>query len=152
MSFESPHPATGGNPKYKGFPVPAEYEEMFEPGMIELRDDVQTDKQAQARRTLCGYYAMIANLDDNVGRILDWLDQTGQANETLVVFFSDHGDMMGSQGLWHKQVPYDESIRIPVMLRFPQGLEEDKVYNGICLLYTSPSPRDGLLSRMPSSA
>ena len=131
LSFESPHPGTGGNPKYKGFPVPAEYEEMFEPGMIELRDNVPTDKQAQARQTLCGYYAMIANLDDNVGRILDWLDQTGQANETLVVFFSDHGDMMGSQGLWHKQVPYDESIRVPVIFRLPKVLDEGKVYTGM---------------------
>ena len=99
--------------------------------MIELRDNVPTDKQAQARQTLCGYYAMIANLDDNVGRILDWLDQTGQANETLVVFFSDHGDMMGSQGLWHKQVPYDESIRIPVIFRLPKALDEGKVYAGM---------------------
>ena len=131
LSVESPHPGTGGNPKYEGFPVPSQYEEMFEPSMIELRDNVPTDKQAQARQTLCGYYAMIANLDDNVGRILDWLDQTGQIDQTLIVFFSDHGDMMGSQGLWHKQVPYDESIRIPVILRLPEVLDESKVYTGL---------------------
>ena len=131
LSMESPHPGTGGNPKYEGFPAPSEYEERFEPGRIRLRDNVPSDKRNQAGQRLCGYYAMIANLDYNVGRILDWLDQTGQSQQTLVVFFSDHGDMMGNQGLWSKQAPYDESIRIPVMLRFPQGLEEGKVYSGM---------------------
>ena len=116
LSVESPHPGAGGNPKYEGFPVPSEYEERFEPGRIRLRDNVPSDKRDQAGQRLCGYYAMIANLDYNVGRILDWLDQTDQSQQTLVVFFSDHGDMLGSHAQWGKSSPWEEAIRIPFII------------------------------------
>ncbi|MDP6110804.1 MAG: sulfatase [Planctomycetota bacterium] len=131
LSVEAPHPGAGGDPKFPGHPVPEKYEEMFDPASIELRANVPKEVEDRARQKLCGYYAMIANLDDNIGRVLKWLDGSGQAENTLVVFFSDHGDMMGSQGRMNKEVPYEESIHVPLIARLPSALPAGRVYDGI---------------------
>ncbi|MDA0837276.1 MAG: sulfatase [Planctomycetota bacterium] len=131
LSVEAPHPGAGGNPKFPGHPVPQQYEEMFDPEAISLRGNVPADFEDQARQKLCGYYAMIANLDDNVGRVLDWLEKSGQAENTLVVYLSDHGDMMGSHGRMNKQVPYEESIHIPLIFRMPTVLNSGSTYEGL---------------------
>ncbi|MBI2190596.1 MAG: sulfatase [Planctomycetes bacterium] len=68
---------------------------------------------------LRGYYAHVTALDEQFGRLMTALEETGQVDNTLVVFTSDHGDMLGSQGLTNKQLPYDESIRVPLLARWP---------------------------------
>ncbi len=65
------------------------------------------------------YYGMVKEVDDNVGRLLARLDELGQAANTLVVFLSDHGEMMGSHGMGSKMVFYEESVRVPLLMRFP---------------------------------
>ncbi|MEO2005963.1 MAG: sulfatase-like hydrolase/transferase, partial [Candidatus Poribacteria bacterium] len=70
-------------------------------------------------------YAHCSALDDCVGRLLATLDDLGIADDTIFVFTSDHGDMIGSQGLWKKQNPWDESIRIPLLIRYPALLGRD---------------------------
>ena len=65
------------------------------------------------------YYAAITGLDEQFGRLLDGLDQLGLAEDTIVVLSADHGDMMGSHGLMGKHVWFEESIRIPLMIRIP---------------------------------
>jgi arylsulfatase A-like enzyme len=70
----------------------------------------------QAARELCGYYGAIENLDSNVGRIMAALDRLGLYSNTHVLFFSDHGDMHGSHGQFRKTIPYDESIRVPLII------------------------------------
>ncbi|MEK6795744.1 MAG: sulfatase [Spirochaetota bacterium] len=66
------------------------------------------------------YYAAISALDHNVGRILDHLEQCGIADNTIVVFTSDHGDMLFSQGAFQKVHPWEESINVPFILRYPK--------------------------------
>jgi uncharacterized sulfatase len=59
-------------------------------------------------------------MDRHIGRILDALDETGLAEDTLVVFSSDHGDLLGDHGFWWKSlVAYEESIRLPMVVRLP---------------------------------
>jgi arylsulfatase A-like enzyme len=65
------------------------------------------------------YYAMTANLDWNVGRILDALEKQGLDQETLVVFTSDHGEMFGAHGRVQKNIFYEESARVPMLMRLP---------------------------------
>ena len=72
--------------------------------------------EERTRRHLAGYCAQIENLDWNLGRILDALEETGLADNTHILFFSDHGEMMGSHGQFRKMSPYEESVRIPVIL------------------------------------
>jgi arylsulfatase A-like enzyme len=57
-----------------------------------------------------------------VGDLLQTLGETGLATNTLVIFTSDHGDLLGSQGGFNKQQPYDESIRVPLLFRWPKAL------------------------------
>ena len=107
--------------------APAKYKAMYEAEKIKLRDNVPADMQAQARRDLAGYYAHCSALDDCMADITKTLAETGQADDTIVVFTADHGDMLSSQGMQRKQKPYDESIRIPMMIRWPKGIKPAKV-------------------------
>ena len=74
---------------------------------------------AEARAWLAGYYAHCTALDDCVAALLDTLEETSLAQNTIFVFTSDHGDMLGSQGTERKQKPWDESIRVPFLLHCP---------------------------------
>ncbi|NKB71201.1 MAG: sulfatase-like hydrolase/transferase [Candidatus Latescibacteria bacterium] len=73
------------------------------------------------------YYAMVTQLDDNIGRMLDRLDELDLADNTVVVFTSDHGDMQGSHGLTNKGLPWEESSRIPLIVRVPNGVSGQAV-------------------------
>jgi arylsulfatase A-like enzyme len=95
---------------------------MFHPGKLKLRPNVPVKSEHQARKDLAGYYAHCAALDDCVGRLLTTLQETGLDRNTVVLFTSDHGDMLGSQGLHEKQKPFDESVRVPFLLRLPKTL------------------------------
>ena len=76
-------------------------------------------REAAAQARAC-YYAACSGIDDQVGRILEVLRETGQADDTLVVFTSDHGDYLGAHGLWLKGVPaFEEAYRVPLVLRGP---------------------------------
>jgi len=68
------------------------------------------------------YLAMIANVDDNLGRLLDYLEGSGLARDTIVVFTSDHGEMLGSHGRIQKMVPYAEAINVPLVMRWPRRI------------------------------
>jgi arylsulfatase A-like enzyme len=78
--------------------------------------------EAQIRRSLAGYYAHCSALDDAMGTLLDTLRETGLAENTILLFSADHGDMLGSQGAMHKQRPFDECARVPFLMRWPKGL------------------------------
>ncbi len=85
--------------------------------------------QLQAR---C-YYAMAKNVDDNVGRIMKFLDSSGLADNTIVVFTADHGEQHGSHNRVNKMVPYAESVNIPLIIRWPDkvpaGTTSDELYS-----------------------
>jgi len=82
----------------------------------------------EAQRTMVQhYYASISLIDDCVGRLLDTLDATGQAEHTVVVFVSDHGEMLGNHGLLRKpSFHYDELLRVPLLVRGP-GIRPSRV-------------------------
>jgi arylsulfatase A-like enzyme len=133
LAYEAPHPGGGGTPRSPGYPVPESYEDLLDPEVLVLRPNVPPESEDAARIQLAGYYRMIRHLDDNVGRVLAFLDESGLAESTLVVFLSDHGEMGGSQGVRHKHVPYAESVRIPMVWRWPGVLPAGAVYPGpIC--------------------
>lgn len=108
-------------PPHSPYVAPPEFRDRHDPDKIQLRPNVPpVDRiQEKARQDLAGYYAMIENLDWNVGRIQGTLSSTGLADNTILLFFSDHGDMHGSQGRILKCVPWEESIRIPFLVAGP---------------------------------
>ncbi|MCW0218736.1 MAG: sulfatase-like hydrolase/transferase, partial [Prosthecobacter sp.] len=73
------------------------------------------------------YYAAITAIDDQVGRLLKVLKETGADENTIILFTSDHGDMLGSHGLRRKRKPYDESARVPGIIRWPSHVPAGRV-------------------------
>ena len=116
---ESPYFAVlSVQPPHNPYVAPEEWMQRHTPQRVRLRANVPKIRriQEQARRDLAGYYAMIENLDWNLGRIRSALSETGQAENTHIVFFSDHGDMHGSHGQFLKTSPWEESIRVPFII------------------------------------
>lgn len=105
-------------PPHDPYVAPGEWLQRHNPADIKLRPNVPTGGRTEeiVRRELAGYYAMIENLDWNVGRIVEALRRTGQLENTHILFFSDHGDMHGSHGLFRKTMPHEESISIPLLI------------------------------------
>lgn len=99
--------------------APEKYRKMFKAEDIKLRPNVPADKVKSAKTDLAGYYAHIAALDDCMGDIVETIERAGIADNTILVFTSDHGDMIGSQGERRKQRPWDESVRVPFLIRYP---------------------------------
>ena len=102
--------------------VPAKYRSLYPTNTIQLRPNVPKAMQAQAQRMLSGYYGHCTALDECFGELRATLAEAGLEENTLLIFTSDHGDLLGSHGGRNKQQPYDESLRVPFLLRWPAGL------------------------------
>ena len=102
--------------------APEKYKAMYDPEKIQLRPNVPKEVEARTRKELAGYYAHCTALDDCFADLLATLKSTGLAENTIVLFTSDHGDMIGSHSLIRKQKPYEESARVPMLFRFPGSL------------------------------
>jgi arylsulfatase A-like enzyme len=89
---------------------------MIEHPVVASPDDPQEQRELQAT-----YYGMMAEVDDQIGRILDDLDATGDAERTIVVLTSDHGEMLGDHYLLHKLGWFDASYHVPLLVRDPRA-------------------------------
>jgi arylsulfatase A-like enzyme len=105
-----------GPPHFPLQTAPERFRELYENAEVQLPPNVPDWAAASAGRDLRGYYAHIAALDECVGRLLDRVDSTN----TIVVFTSDHGDMLWSQGLEHKLTGWEEAVRVPLLIRAPR--------------------------------
>ncbi|SHJ06062.1 sulfatase family protein [Pseudozobellia thermophila] len=112
-----------GTPHAPYHTAPEEYRRRFDPEKIQLRDNVPDSLKARARKDLAGYYAHIAAIDDMIGKIIANLKESGQYENTLILFTSDHGDLLGSHGAYKKQQPYEEAARVPMLFRIPESLK-----------------------------
>ena len=104
-------------PPHDPYVAPEDRMRDHQPADLVLRPNVPPVERIanEARRNLAGYYAMIENLDWNLGRIRATLDELGLTENTHIIFFSDHGDQHGSQGQFHKTSPWEESVRVPLI-------------------------------------
>ena len=104
-------------------PVPASFGDTFEgkPNMNRRESETWGELTLDdVRDGVAHYFAYCEQLDDQIGRILDALDATGQADDTLVAFTTDHGDMLGTHRMWIKSwMPYEEVYRMPLVVRAP---------------------------------
>lgn len=110
--------------------VPQRYLDMYDPATFSLPDyppaltaqqaAIPSCSDARRRAAKHGYYAMVSEVDDHVGRILDQLDAQGLADDTIVVFTSDHGEWLGDHMLFGKGYPGDDAVsRVPLIIRWP---------------------------------
>ncbi len=75
----------------------------------------------QVRRSRQGYYGSVSFIDEQIGRIFEALQERAMFDDTLILYTSDHGDMLGDHHLWRKTYAYEGSARIPMLLRWPKG-------------------------------
>jgi arylsulfatase A-like enzyme len=83
------------------------------------------------QRFMEDYLACVASVDDNVGRVIDWLKQRGDFDDTLLMYASDQGFFLGDHGWFDKRFMYEESLRMPFLLSYPRLLESGRVFDGI---------------------
>ncbi|HVM48921.1 MAG TPA: sulfatase [Candidatus Acidoferrum sp.] len=111
-----------GPPHDPYFTAPEKYRALYDAAQLTLRPNVPAGERPNARKILAGYYSHCTALDDCFGELRRALQETGLEENTVLVFTADHGDMLGSQGEQKKQRPWDEAIRVPLLLRWPKGL------------------------------
>jgi len=107
--------------------VPEKYKLKYNPDKVTLRPNTKIDikrllgpedAKLSPKETIANYYAAITALDEQLGRILDFLDNNKLNENTIVIFTSDHGDMLWSQGMMKKEQPFEECINIPFIIRW----------------------------------
>ena len=91
------------------------------------------------QRYLQDYLACVQSVDDNVGRLLDWLDQNGLATNTVVIYTSDQGFFLGDHGLYDKRFMYEASVRMPFLVRWP-GVAEAHATQDAMVINTDFAP------------
>ena len=120
--------------------MPIAYTSRAKPEHSELRNianffnyDDFFDEQ-KMRQAKAAYYGLTSFMDNCVGRILQALEDSGQADSTVVVYVSDHGEMLGDQGFWTKQVMYEQSAGIPMIAAGPGIPSGHEVKTGTSLV------------------
>ncbi len=118
-----------GAPHFPHDNAPEEMQRLFIPDSIKLQMNVSENLRSVARKESAGYYAHIAALDKCMGDLQRAVIEAGLSENTIFVFTSDHGEMMGSQGVrpTQKQVPWAESARVPFLLRYPARFGNQKI-------------------------
>jgi arylsulfatase A-like enzyme len=130
VNFTAPHDPRIWPPGYENkydaarLPLPANFrsEHPFDHGNARGRDELLLPFPRTAddvRQELACYYAVISHLDEQIGRIFRALDETGQRDNTLIVFTADHGLAIGSHGLIGKQNMYEHTINVPLVIAGP---------------------------------
>lgn len=118
--------------------VPEEYRQRYDPGRIDLppnllaADGNPLADGLEPGETFRSYYAAISALDDQVGRLLRELDRLDRERDTIVVFTSDHGDMLWAHGWMKKQLPHEEAVHVPLIVRCPELLPAGHTYDAPC--------------------
>jgi len=115
-----------GPPHDPYFTAPKEYQDMYDPATLFLRPNVPEIYQDSARKVIAAYYAHCTAMDKAVGDLMDAVEAAGLADNTIFVFTSDHGDMLMSKGVLKKQRPWDESIMVPLLIRYPNRLGREQ--------------------------
>lgn len=111
-------------------------EHPFDNGEMDVRDEQLAPRPRQPetiKEHLGAYYAMISHMDTQIGRLLDTLERTNKAANTIIVFAADNGLAVGSHGLLGKQNLYDHSVRVPLIMCGP-GIPEGGQADGLCYL------------------
>jgi arylsulfatase A-like enzyme len=91
----------------------------------------QALKKWKYQRYIKDYLRCVASVDDNVGRLLDYLDESGLAENTVVVYTSDQGFFLGDHGWYDKRFMYEESLRMPLLVRYPREIKPGSVSDAI---------------------
>jgi len=153
VSFVSPHfPLTAPTEfydLYKDVDLPKAYDtnpdhQLRHPVIDQMRkfwnynDYFDAQKQIEGLRN---YYGLCSFLDDNVGQVLQALEDSGESDRTQIIYTSDHGDMIGNHGIWCKSYMYEDSVGIPMTLTGP-GIEPSVNFTPVSLIDIAATVED----------
>ena len=144
VSYTAPHDPRMAPAEYvalyppEKISLPANFlpEHPFDNGEMKVRDEalLPWPRTAQAvKGEIAGYYAMITHVDHHIGRVLDALEESGHADDTIIVFSGDNGLAVGQHGLLGKQNLYEHSIRVPLIFAGP-GIQAGQRTDAMCYL------------------
>jgi arylsulfatase A-like enzyme len=160
VAYTAPHDPRTAPGKYAAMyrpdrvPLPPNFmpEHPFDNGEMKVRDEQLAPWPRTpdvVRKHIADYYAMISHLDSQIGRIIEALEQTGHADDTIVIFAGDNGLALGQHGLMGKQNVYEHSVRVPLVMSgpgLPQGVKRDAfcylhdVFPTVCEMTGVPAP------------
>jgi arylsulfatase A-like enzyme len=135
LSWNPPHPPFAD--------APPEEMKRYNPATMALRPNVKLvaehsktlESEQKLRHAQQGYYSHISAVDTEFARVLKALQDSGESEDTIVVYTSDHGEMMGSQGYMDKRLPYEESCKVPFFIRYPgvtaSGSESNILFSAV---------------------
>ena len=122
LSFNPPHAPYG--------PVPEKYKAIYQNPVEEYCENIENLSPAGTkfgdtyRKNIRDYYAAISGIDDNLGRLFTFLEESGNADNTIIVFTADHGDNLGRHDCWDpKNTPYEEAMQVPFIIRWPAKIK-----------------------------
>jgi choline-sulfatase len=107
---------------------------------IDLFNKEMPDDRIRAARQ--AYYAACTYVDTNIGKLLKVLDNTGLADDTIIVFTGDHGDMLGERGLWYKMTWFENSARVPFLVHAPKHFTPKRVSENVSTMDLLPTFAD----------
>lgn len=110
--------------------------------------------EEEIHRARAAYYGLITHIDHQIGKLIQCLKDIGQWDQTLIVFTSDHGDMLGDHYLWRKNYAYEGSARIPLIVRLPKMWREsvaEEVHEPVCLQDIMPTLLDAAGAAIPET-
>lgn len=150
------------NPPHTGYElVPDKYKEMYKDLDVEALCANRPDIPAKGtkmgdyfRKNIRNYYACVTGVDENVGRIIDMLKSNGLFDNTIVVFTSDHGICMGAHDQAGKNIFYEESMRIPMIISWPEKIKprkDDHLMIAFADLYPSLLSMMGFQKEIPET-
>ncbi|KAI5459041.1 alkaline-phosphatase-like protein [Mariannaea sp. PMI_226] len=93
----------------------------------------------QIKRAKRAYYGSVSYVDDCIGRLLDTLEGAGLAENTIIVFSGDHGDMLGERNLWYKMSYFESSVRVPMLINYPRWFQPHRVSQNVSTLDILPT-------------
>ena len=139
VSYYGPHhpytPSANWLERYtaEDLQLPTSHASEVDPDIpVPVRREKHAFTPEHTREVLAHYYAWISQIDAGIGRLLETLDELGLAERTLVVFTSDHGDMAARHRMWTKgQLGYDDTLRVPLILRLPGVLPSGRREAGL---------------------
>lgn len=160
VAFQTPHDPWQAPPEYhamydpEDMPLPAAFmpEHPFDNGMLRIRDEMLAPFPRTPeiiRKHTADYHATMTHTDSQIGRIMEALEKSGQAENTIVIFASDNGYAVGRHGLIGKQNLYEPALRVPLVIAgpgIPKGETRDQltylydIYPTLCDLAALPVP------------
>lgn len=114
-------------PPHDPYGAPAKYAALYDPKTVSVRPNWVEGTRGAGRAEIAAYNAAVTAIDEQIGRLMKALDDLGRADDTIVIVTSDHGDMLGSHGMRLKRKPWEESVRVPGIVRYPAKVAPGRV-------------------------